>query len=96
MLRISKIADTPSSVTLKVEGRIVEEWGPFLVAKILKHSCERQKVLLDLSGVTFIDEPAATDLTALSGDNVEIINCSAFVGALLFKGGSNDSGNESN
>jgi anti-anti-sigma regulatory factor len=95
MLRLSKIAQTPLSVALKVEGRIVEEWGSLLVAKILRYSRERERVVLDFSGVTFIDDPAAASLRALPRQSIEIVNCSAFIDALL-KGEGHEPGNEPN
>lgn len=87
MLRITKVSENPSSVELKLEGRIVSEWVSVLEAEISDWAQKKRKVLLDFCAVTFVDERGLRMLKRrLSGD-IRIMNCAGFIETLL-KGGS--------
>ena len=86
MLRITKMAESPSIVTLKLEGRIASEWVPLLEGECLKCLKEQRKVLLDFSDVSFVDENGVKMLGRLAVKNVEIIDHSALIKESL-KGG---------
>ena len=89
MLRITVISDTISNVTLRLEGRVVSEWGSLLCEMIHHYRAERQKIILDLTDVSYIDEASTAAIRVCSGKNVEIVNYSPFVGSLL-RGESNE------
>jgi anti-anti-sigma regulatory factor len=83
MFRITRIAEDESSVTLRVEGRLVGRW-----IDELEHECERcmvdrRRVSLDLSGVTFVDDHGIEALRSMGGHHVEVIQCSLFLSGLL-------------
>jgi anti-anti-sigma regulatory factor len=86
MLRISKVAQGDSIVTLKLEGRIVFDWVAILYGEILKFVHEGKKVVLDFSEVRYVDELGIRMLRQQEEKNVQIINCPAFIEDLL-KGG---------
>lgn len=83
MLRITKMAENNSSVTLKPEGRIVSDWVPILEANISRYLQEKGRLLLDFSEVRFIDEQGVKMLKKVTANGVEILNCPAFIEALI-------------
>ena len=88
MLRITKVSENPSSVELKLEGRIVSEWVSVLEAEILEWAQKKRQVLLDFCAVTFVDDRGLQMLKRrLSGEAIRITNCAGFIEALL-RGGS--------
>jgi anti-anti-sigma regulatory factor len=87
-LRITRIEDTGAGlVTLRVEGRVVAE-----AVGVLERECWRSleaapKVLVDFSGVTFIDGRGVDMLKRISGQRLRVVNCSVFVEHLLYGAG---------
>jgi len=55
VLRITKIAEDSSTVTMKLEGKLASDWVPLLEGECLTCLKENRKVLLDFSEVTFVD-----------------------------------------
>ena len=60
MLRLTRTTRLPQEVTLLLEGQIVAEWVELLEAECLTLLRTDQKVLLDLSGVSYLDRRAAS------------------------------------
>ncbi len=85
MLRITKLAENPTTTTLKVEGRIVEEYVSVLEEEILRTVQKSQWVVLDFSEVKFVDDSGVRMLNKLTIENVKIINCSLLIRDLLKK-----------
>jgi anti-anti-sigma regulatory factor len=83
MLRISRVVESASSATLRVEGRIVAEWVPLLERECWLVLQEKPPMRLDLSGVTFIDGGGVVALRNLSANGLEIINGPEFIQELL-------------
>ncbi len=83
VLRIRKVAESPSETTLHVEGRIVSEWVSVLEDECRDALRAAERVRLDLSGVTFVDPRGVRLLRHLAGEPVTIVNCAEFVDALL-------------
>ena len=86
MLRVTRMAENNESITLKVEGRIVEAW-----VRELKRECdscleERDLVILDLSGVNFIDETGIRNFKRMIGNRIKLVGCSSFLSKLLNEG----------
>ncbi len=87
MLRITTVTESPTCVTLKLEGRIVSDWVPLLEHECLTALRANRQVRLDFSEVTFIDRSGMAMLQRLAAARVEIINASAFTEALLARAG---------
>lgn len=86
MLRITKLGESSSRVTLKLEGVLASDWGSLLEAECLACLKERRKVVLDFSDVTFIDENGVKVLRRLAAKKVEVIDHTGLVNDLLKKG----------
>ena len=87
MLRITAIQVNGSSVTLKLEGKILAQWVPLLVRECEERLEKRERVVVDLSQVTFIDQSGIQMLQRASTLGVSIVNGSAFIAELLDEGG---------
>ncbi|MDH3442284.1 MAG: hypothetical protein OEN50_00025 [Deltaproteobacteria bacterium] len=85
MLKITKLAETPTRVTLKAEGRLVSNWVSLLEDECSRNRAQEQKVLLDFENVTYVDERGIEMLLRVVTDGIEIANCSALVKSLLKK-----------
>jgi hypothetical protein len=83
MFRITRIADDETSVTLRVEGRLVGRWIDELESECERCRVVRGRVNLDLSGVTFVDDRGIEALRSMGGDHVELVRCSLFLSGLL-------------
>ena len=83
MLRITRINESPSLITLKVEGQIVSEWISILEKEALSSLKEKQEVVLDFTDVTFINHNGVEMLQKISAENICIINCSPLIRDLL-------------
>ena len=83
MLRVTTTDERSTTVKLKVEGRIAAEWTDVLERECRVRLQQRRSVLLDLSGVTFVDRSGVELLKSFSREDIEIINCSAFIEDLL-------------
>ncbi len=83
MLRITTVDEVGQSVRLKVEGRVVREWGTEL-----DHACtvllaQKKNIVLDFSGVRFIDRRGIDVLKKIAGERVKIMGASPLVQTLL-------------
>ena len=83
MLRITKVAENQAQVTLQVEGQIVSLWVAELERETKRLLEGNRKVVLDFAEVSFIGPQGAEMLKNLSIEDVEIINCSDLIKALL-------------
>jgi anti-anti-sigma regulatory factor len=87
VLRITTIQVNGFSVTLKLEGKILAEWVPLLEKECEVRLTKRERVVLDLSQVTFVDQSGIQMLQRASALSVSIVNGSAFIAELLDEGG---------
>ena len=84
MLRITEISEDEKTVKLRLDGKIVEAWVSDLEEMCIRYRDEKSKtVVLDLSGVTFIDNRGVTMLEKIKDGRLKIVNCSLFIEALL-------------
>jgi anti-anti-sigma regulatory factor len=83
MLRITRITESSSLVTLKLEGRIVSDWVSLLQKEILCLLRHGRTVELDCSGVIFADEDGLVLLKQIAGKNLKIVNSSPLIKGLL-------------
>jgi len=79
VLRITKIDETFAMITMKLEGKLASDWVSLLESECMNCLKGKQRVRLDFSDVTFIDEQGIEMLGRLAGENVKVINCSALV-----------------
>jgi len=86
MLRITHASEGPSEITLKLEGRVMSDWVPLLRQECLRILNERKKILLDFSGVIFIDNQGVEMLRGIAGKEVKLVNCSSFIEGVLREG----------
>ena len=84
MLRITEISKNDKAMTLRLEGKLVGTLIPELERMCLYHRDEKNKtVVLDFSGVTFVDKKGVRMLESIQDESVRIINCCPFVQSLL-------------
>jgi anti-anti-sigma regulatory factor len=86
MLRITKEQENGSGVTLKLEGKITDQWAALLEGEcrlLLRHDKQLQ---LDFAGVTYVDEGGLDVLHSLPS-RVRIVNAPGFIAELLRTGG---------
>ena len=87
MLRITKIEENGSPVTLRLEGKISEQWVALLEGEcraLLRH---KKTVHLDFSGVDYMDERGVEMVQSLPREHVKVLNTPSFIQGLLDPGG---------
>ena len=84
MVKITETSGDEEVVTLRLDGKIVDAWVADLERLCLHYRDEEHKsIVLDFSGVTFVDENGVSMLQRIKDSRIEIINCSLFIEALL-------------
>lgn len=83
MLRLTRTNKPPHEVILLLEGQIVAQWVRLLEEECRELLSADQRVLLDLSGVSYLDRQAARLLRELSERSVRLINCPPLVDELV-------------
>lgn len=79
MLKITEINQTKDEMILKLEGRVVGPW-----VQEIRESCDQallksNRLLIDMSEVSFIERDAISLFQELQNRNVVFINCSPFL-----------------
>jgi ABC-type transporter Mla MlaB component len=72
VLRITHREPSPERATLRLEGRLVAEWVPLLERECSALHRAGRAVILDMTGVGFVDRAAIEALMRLSRGGVEI------------------------
>jgi anti-anti-sigma regulatory factor len=83
MLRLTRTTDPAGRVVLKAEGQIVGEWVALLAGECRALGARDGGVVLDLAGVSYLDQDAVRLLRALSAEPVSLVNCPPLVEDLL-------------
>jgi anti-anti-sigma regulatory factor len=83
MLRLTRTTRLPHEVIVLLEGQLVAEWVELLEAECLTLLQTDQKVLLDLSQVSYLDRRGARLLRDLAARSVQLINCPPLVADLV-------------
>ncbi len=83
MLRITKIAEDSSTITMKLEGKLASDWVPLLETECLSCLKEKREVLLDFSDVTFVDGRGAMVLEKLAAKKIKVVACSDLIKELI-------------
>jgi anti-anti-sigma regulatory factor len=87
MLKITKIEDKGTTVRLKLEGKVTEQWAALLDEECRGFLRKRHRLVLDCAGVSFLDEQGVEVLRNLPLDEVKLIGAPGFVTELLQTGG---------
>src|SRR5262249_21890458 len=83
MLRITELSDVSAAPALRVEAHITQQTMEELMSLSTALLATHRHLLLDLSGVRFIDAQGATALRQLRPQGVVLTGCSGFVSELL-------------
>jgi anti-anti-sigma regulatory factor len=87
MLRITKIEQNGSPVTLRLEGKLSDQWVALLEGECRALISQKKMVLLDFSDVTFIDDRGVEMIRRLPASSIRIINGDSFIEDLIDRGG---------
>lgn len=87
MLRVTVVSQTKEEIALKVEGWVSEENVVLLEQEGARCLQEAGRLVLDLTGVQFIDQKGVTLLQGWSGKGLVLCGGSTFVRALLAANG---------
>lgn len=83
MLKISRIKMNDTAVTLQLEGRVSGPWVEELRRLCVEALHDGSRLILDLTGVSFVDGEGIVFLQGLPRQRVTLTNCSPFVTELL-------------
>ena len=84
MLRITETFENDSTIRLRLDGTLSDiSCVEVQQACTRCYSNSRQIILLDMAGVVFMNNHAATKIVELKNDRLRIINCSPFIETLL-------------
>ena len=86
MLRITRVAEGPSPVTLRLEGRIVSDWVSVVERECLTWLQDKRQVILEVAEVTFIDRRGLEMLRRIISPQLQILNAFALIEELLQRG----------
>lgn len=84
MLRITENRENASAVRFRLDGILSSETYADLENIFSRHQTgEPKTIVIDMQGVTFLNEAAARKLARMRGSGVRVVNCSPFVTMLL-------------
>ena len=83
MLRITESFEEEKTVRLRLDGSISPATFAHLEDAYLRHQMGHEQILLDMTGVVFMNNEIAVKIMELKSERLRIINCSAFIEALL-------------
>jgi anti-anti-sigma regulatory factor len=84
MLRITENIENGKTVRLRLDGTVNSASYDELAAVCSRHQASARKViLLDMTGVVFMNNEVASKLARLQNEQLRIINCSPFIETLL-------------
>lgn len=84
MLRITEQLENGGTVRLRLDGTVSLQSLDQLMEACGRHLEENRKIIiLDMSGVDFMNDQAARGLARLRSKSLRIINCSPFIATLL-------------
>jgi anti-anti-sigma regulatory factor len=87
MLKITKVEENGTTVVLKLEGKITEQWAVLLDGECRAFLRNQKTLLLDCAGVNFLDARGVDVLRNLPLNEVTIIGAPGIVTELLRTGG---------
>lgn len=86
MLKITETERTESKVTLKLEGRVAEEWVPEIETACDKALSDGIALAIDMSEVTFVERHTIRLFSELQNRKIDLVNCSPFLSEQLSEG----------
>jgi anti-anti-sigma regulatory factor len=87
MLKITKMEDNGTTVVLKLEGKVTEQWASLLESECLAFLRNHHTLFLDCADVNFLDARGVDVLRTLRLNKVTIIDAPGIVTELLRTGG---------
>ncbi len=87
MLKITKLEETESTVVLKLEGKVTDQWAALLEGECRSFLRHRKRLFLDCAAVSFLDGRGVEVLRNFPLHAVTLIGAPAFVRELLQTGG---------
>jgi anti-anti-sigma regulatory factor len=82
-LRISAGTSSDHKVSLCLEGSVMGPWVAVLQTACDEARSNGDQVILDLSGVSFIDPAGVVVLRNLKSNGIRLVNCSPFTSMQL-------------
>jgi hypothetical protein len=83
MLRLTWIADTDQTQTIKLEGKLLGPWVDEVSKACTARTDPSSRINLDLSALVFVDAAGERLLRDLNAQGIEIVACSSYVAELL-------------
>ena len=84
MLRITENLENGDVIRLRLDGSLTtESYAELDKAFSRYHQGKPPMIILDMAGVSFMNDESAAKLARIKGENLRIINCSPFITALL-------------
>jgi ABC-type transporter Mla MlaB component len=83
VLRITSSSESGRPTTLKIEGSITGDWVDELSRAVSGTVGAAAGIVLDMAGVTFVDQGGVALLRRLKDRGVELVNGSDFVRTLV-------------
>jgi anti-anti-sigma regulatory factor len=87
MLKITKVEENETTVVLKLEGKVAEQWAALLDGECRAFLRNQKTLLLDCAGVNFLDARGVDVLRNLPVNEVTIVGAPGIVTELLRTGG---------
>jgi hypothetical protein len=87
MLKITKVEEMGTTVRLKLEGKVTEQWAALLDGECRSLLRHHKTVVLDCAGVNFVDARGIEVLKNFPRHDVTLIGAPGFVMELLQTGG---------
>jgi len=84
MVRITLNDTAQGTTTMAIEGRIVSEWINVVETECQALLLKKQNVLLDFSGVNFVEGEGVRMIQRLLHKGCRVVNCPAFIHHVLF------------
>ena len=83
MLRLTILSESPEETILRIDGWLAGASVGLLRQEMARYLGDDRRLVLDLSGVRFVDDTCVELLRQWVAEGVELRNRSAFVRALL-------------
>lgn len=83
MLRITQVREDGDTIHLKVEGRVIGDGVSELDRTCEDRLSRNQRIILDMSDVTYIDRQGVDALKRILGNNVQLTDATLLLQALL-------------
>jgi anti-anti-sigma regulatory factor len=87
MLKITMMEENGTTVVLKLEGKVTEQWAALLDSECRAFLRNHKTLVLDCAGVNFLDARGVDVLKNLPSNEVTLIGAPGFVTELLHTGG---------